>query len=497
MSNNAYQVIARRWRPKQFSELVGQDHVVQTLGNAIEMDRIAHAYLFVGPRGTGKTTSARLFAKSLNWEDGPSLDVPDSSEIGNAIMDGRCLDVIEIDGASNNSVDQVRDLRDECQYAPAQCRYKIYVIDEVHMLSQQAFNALLKTLEEPPPHVKFVFATTESHKVLPTIVSRCQRFEFRSIPVPLIVSKLEEICTAEGIEVEKKAIEAVARMAMGGMRDAQSILDQMISFCGTNISQKDVLDVYGLASSDKISALAKFITDANYDGIIELSDSFSTEGIDFYRALLDLSDSFRELLLSILRNNEKSLNHSPEQVVRILDALREGENLVRMGLSEKTNFEVTLFRAVEAGRTKSIDHVIRKITNLIPEDIKKKTDLENNQSRFSETKQTVDSEKTSKINQVFSKEELVNEKKLDNSDDNSISVEEDLKPKVKTDSLNTSHNTNNVDGKKIDVNTRQVVDREKIESKIAELPKDLRKILEEKFQAEFVSIEKIDMDKLI
>ncbi|MEL0098863.1 MAG: DNA polymerase III subunit gamma/tau, partial [Opitutae bacterium] len=186
MSTDSYQVIARRWRPKQFSELVGQDHVVRTLGNAINLGRIAHAYLFVGPRGTGKTSSARLFAKSLNWENGPSLEVPDDSEIGRAIMEGRCLDVIEIDGASNNSVEQVRDLRDECQYAPSQCRYKIYVIDEVHMLSQQAFNALLKTLEEPPPHVKFVFATTESHKVLPTIVSRCQRFEFRSIPAPLI-----------------------------------------------------------------------------------------------------------------------------------------------------------------------------------------------------------------------------------------------------------------------------------------------------------------------
>ena len=180
MSDNSYQVIARRWRPKQFSELVGQDHVVRTLGNAIEAGRIAHAYLFVGPRGTGKTTSARLFAKSLNWEEGPSLDVPEDSEIGNAIMEGRCLDVIEIDGASNNSVDQVRELRDECQYSPAQCRFKIYVIDEVHMLSQAAFNALLKTLEEPPPHVKFVFATTESHKVLPTIVSRCQRFELKT-----------------------------------------------------------------------------------------------------------------------------------------------------------------------------------------------------------------------------------------------------------------------------------------------------------------------------
>ena len=372
MTKSAYQVIARRWRPKQFSELVGQDHVVQTLGNAIKMDRIAHAYLFVGPRGTGKTTSARLFAKSLNWEDGPSLEVPESSDIGNAIMDGRCLDVIEIDGASNNSVDQVRDLRDECQYAPAQCRYKIYVIDEVHMLSQQAFNALLKTLEEPPSHVKFVFATTESHKVLPTIVSRCQRFEFRSIPVPLIVSKLEEICIAEGIEVEKEAIEAVARMAMGGMRDAQSILDQMISFCGKTISQTDVLEVYGLASKERISSLAELIINADYDAIIKLSDSFSNEGVDFYRALLDLSDSFREFLLGILRGNDSIVKCEPEQCVRILDSLRHGEDLVRMGLSEKTNFEVTLFRAVEAGRTRSIDRVIRKISGMLPDDVKKK-----------------------------------------------------------------------------------------------------------------------------
>ena len=372
MTKSAYQVIARRWRPKQFSELVGQDHVVQTLGNAIKMDRIAHAYLFVGPRGTGKTTSARLFAKSLNWEDGPSLEVPESSDIGNAIMDGRCLDVIEIDGASNNSVDQVRDLRDECQYAPAQCRYKIYVIDEVHMLSQQAFNALLKTLEEPPSHVKFVFATTESHKVLPTIVSRCQRFEFRSIPVPLIVRKLEEICIAEGIEVEKEAIEAVARMAMGGMRDAQSILDQMISFCGKTISQTDVLEVYGLASKERISSLAELIINADYDAIIKLSDSFSNEGVDFYRALLDLSDSFREFLLGILRGNDSIVKCEPEQCVRILDSLRHGEDLVRMGLSEKTNFEVTLFRAVEAGRTRSIDQVIRKISGMLPDDVKKK-----------------------------------------------------------------------------------------------------------------------------
>ena len=345
MSSEAYQVIARRWRPKQFSELVGQDHVVRTLGNAIELGRIAHAYLFVGPRGTGKTTSARLFAKSLNWEDGPSLEVPEDSEIGKSIMAGRCLDVIEIDGASNNSVEQVRDLRDECQYAPSQCRFKIYVIDEVHMLSQQAFNALLKTLEEPPPHVKFVFATTESQKVLPTIVSRCQRFEFRSIPAPLITGKLKEICEYEQIDADENALDAISRMAMGGMRDAQSILDQMISFCGKSISQSDVLEVYGLASSDMINQLSESVLAANYDTILNITDKFSENGLDFYRALLDLSERFRSSLVESLSVSD-SQDISPEQVSRILDALRDGESLVRSGLSEKANFEVTLFRAI-------------------------------------------------------------------------------------------------------------------------------------------------------
>ena len=231
--SKGYQVIARRWRPKQFDEIVGQDHITRTLKNAITSERIAHAYLFVGPRGTGKTTTARMFAKALNCENGPSITPDDGSDICKSIMDGSCMDVIEIDGASNNSVEQIRQLREDCQYAPAQCLFKIYIIDEVHMLSTGAFNALLKTLEEPPSHVKFLFATTEAHKILPTIVSRCQRFEFRPISDEQICEKLNTIAAAEKITIDEVALKSVARLANGGMRDAQSTLDQLISFCRT------------------------------------------------------------------------------------------------------------------------------------------------------------------------------------------------------------------------------------------------------------------------
>jgi len=269
-----YEVIARRWRPKQFDELVGQDHIVRTLKNAITENRIAHAYLFVGPRGTGKTSMARIFAKALNCEGGPRIDPDDSSELCQAIMGGSCMDVIEIDGASNNGVEEVRSLREECQYAPAQANFKIYIIDEVHMLSTQAFNALLKTLEEPPPHVKFIFATTESQKVLPTIVSRCQRFEFRPISDSLIAERLALIAKTEGIEVDAETLEAVARMANGGMRDAQSILDQLISFCGKRIALENVLDVYGMVSSADVNALAEAMAKADYARVLELIDKW-------------------------------------------------------------------------------------------------------------------------------------------------------------------------------------------------------------------------------
>ncbi len=363
--DNGYQVIARRWRPQQFDQLVGQDHIVRTLSNAIESDRIAHAYLFVGPRGTGKTTSARLFAKCLNAAGGPSIMPDNDSDISQSIMNGACMDVIEIDGASNNSVDQVRDLRDDCQYAPTQCTYKIYIIDEVHMLSTAAFNALLKTLEEPPSHVKFIFATTESHKVLPTIVSRCQRFEFRPIANNVIVEKLKMISASEGIKVESTALDSIARLANGGMRDSQSILDQMISFCGDTIKEQDVLDVYGLISADRINQLASFMGALDFKSIIASVDEYASEGRDLHRILQDLIAYLRTVLLdSIEKNGQTNILgtvHTNESIMRMLDALQRGEQSVQKGLSETVNFEVVLLKAAEESRARAIDTVIKQL----------------------------------------------------------------------------------------------------------------------------------------
>jgi DNA polymerase III subunit gamma/tau len=363
-----YQVIARRWRPQRFEDIVGQDHIVRTLRNAIESGRIAHAYLFVGPRGTGKTSTARVFAKALNAEGGPSVSPSDDSEVSQAIMTGSCLDVIEIDGASNNSVEQIRDLREECQYAPAQCTFKIYVIDEVHMLSTSAFNALLKTLEEPPAHVKFIFATTEAQKVLPTIVSRCQRFEFRPISEALLVERLQRIAVAEQVEVEEGALWSIARLASGGMRDAQSILDQMISFCGTTISEQDVLDVYGLVGADRIRQLGEAMGKADYPAIVGLVETFSAEGRDLYRLLLDVEALVRDALMEAIQGGGHSdrlgASLPSESLLRMLDALQQSETALQKGLSEKVNFEVALLRAVEAARARALDNLVRELKQL-------------------------------------------------------------------------------------------------------------------------------------
>ena len=374
--SNAYQVIARKWRPQTFDDVVGQDHVVRTLKNAIARQRIAHAYLFVGPRGTGKTSTARIFAKALNCTGGPKADFDPADPICQAIAEGTCLDVIEIDGASNNGVEQVRELRETVQYAPAQGRFKVYIIDEVHMLSTAAFNALLKTLEEPPPHVKFVFATTDVQKVLPTIISRCQRFDLKPIPVELIVERLQRIAAAEKIKVAPAALASIARMADGGMRDAQSILDQMIAFCGSEVGESDVLDVYGLVAADKIAELAGALAAGDHRKIVALVEECDENGRDLFRLLVDLQACVRTALLDavahggrsdLLGRNAEGRGGTPmttEQLTRLLDGLREGESAVKHGLTEKVNFEVALLKAVEASRARAIDSLIKELAAL-------------------------------------------------------------------------------------------------------------------------------------
>jgi DNA polymerase-3 subunit gamma/tau len=365
VADPTFQVIARRWRPRRFDELVGQEHIVRTLRNAITTKQLAHAYLFVGPRGTGKTTTARILAKSLNCTGGPKADFSLDDPVCLAIEQGSCMDVIEIDAASNRSIEDAKRIREECQFAPTSCPYKVFIIDEVHQLTKDAFNTLLKTLEEPPPWVKFILATTEADKVLPTITSRCQRLEFHPISEEVIAAQLQRIVKADGVQAEPAALTAIARLANGGMRDSQSILDQIISFSGKKISEADVLSIYGLASAQQTSDLAKGIAQGDAKSVLALCDVFHAEGRDLMRVLADLQLLVRQAVLDAVRlgGTSKLLGSAlaTEQLVRLLECLQTSESGIRHGLSPRANFEVTMLKAIEQSRSRSIDSLIKDI----------------------------------------------------------------------------------------------------------------------------------------
>jgi DNA polymerase-3 subunit gamma/tau len=374
----AYEVLARKWRPQQFDDVVGQTHVTQTLCNAITSDRVAHAYIFVGPRGTGKTTTARILAKALNCQkSGPTVQPCDQCDSCKEIMSGSSLDVIEIDGASNNSVDQVRELRESANFVPARGLFKIYIIDEVHMLSISAFNALLKTLEEPPKHVKFFFATTDPQKVPTTILSRCQRFDLRRISLREIVGQLEKIAKTEKIEIASDALLAIARGAEGGLRDATGALDQLVAFRGKKIAESDVLAVFGLVAHQTLEALAQAVAQGDVAAALRIVAELDTNGKDLQRVIVELLGYFRDLLVcryagdatalpdltddQIARLKTTAAQLDPDRLLRIVEILIEADARMRYALSRRTLLEIALVRGCRAARVASLDEVLRAV----------------------------------------------------------------------------------------------------------------------------------------
>jgi DNA polymerase III subunit gamma/tau len=375
----SYEVFARKYRPQTFDDLVGQAHVSRTLKNAVAQNRLAHAYLFVGPRGIGKTSTARILAKSLNCVKGPTVTPCGECDNCREIAGGNSLDVIEIDGASNNSVEDVRQLRENVRYAPAKGRYKIYLIDEVHMLSSAAFNALLKTLEEPPEHVKFIFATTEPQKVLPTILSRCQRFDLHRIPANLIAKHLQFIAGKEKITLEPAAAHAIARGAEGGLRDAESMLDQLVAFCGEKISENDVLDVFGFTSEQTVIDLTGRILRRETPDAIDLLHQQSDAGKDMMRLMSDLIAYLRDLLVfkakpdavkeDVEADVQTSLSAHAEllttdRLLELVDQFAAAEGRMKWAPNKKLHFEVAIIKAIQSLGQATLDEVIEKLSQL-------------------------------------------------------------------------------------------------------------------------------------
>ncbi|MAD61417.1 MAG: hypothetical protein CMH49_07910 [Myxococcales bacterium] len=345
----SYLVLARKWRPTRFDDVVGQEHITQTLQNAIRRDRVPHALLFIGSRGVGKTSCARIFAKALNClSDAQPVATPcEQCNSCLGVNQGNAVDVFEIDGASNNGVEQVRELRESTRFNPSISRFKIYIIDEVHMLSVGAFNALLKTLEEPPPHVKFIFATTEPHKIPDTIISRCQRFDFKRINSKAIVGALERICAAEGIIAEKAALEHVAREAQGGMRDSLSLLDQLISFCGESITEGKTRDIFGLSSREMMLSLLSAVLRQDAAGVITLLSSHAGEGADLKRLSADLLALLRDLMVI-------KVHPEPEKILSLpsseLDLAKQAAEEFQVGAIHQV-FQTLIQRADEIQRS--------------------------------------------------------------------------------------------------------------------------------------------------
>lgn len=384
-----YIVLARRWRPQQFDDIIGQEHISKTLSNAIETGRIAHSFIFAGPRGVGKTTAARILAKALNCEKGPTPTPCNTCNICKSITKGSSLDVLEIDGASNRGIDEIRNLRENIRFTPSQGKYRIYIIDEVHMLTKEAFNALLKTLEEPPQHAIFVFATTEIHRVPATILSRCQRFDFKRILTKTIVDHLGKICKKEKITISGDALLQIAKKADGSMRDAQSILDQIISYSGNNISTEEVALALGIIDQDVFFKFTEYILKGDLKELLQACQNIYKDGYDLAEFLVGFEEHLRNLLVTKTLGNTDLLNISEHynetylseskkfeenNLLRYIQQVGDIQNSLKWTTQAQMKFEIGILKLAKMPTTLSIETLLEKIDlikkksrDLIPE----------------------------------------------------------------------------------------------------------------------------------
>ncbi|MCK4561140.1 MAG: DNA polymerase III subunit gamma/tau [Calditrichia bacterium] len=371
-----YIVLARRWRPQQFQDIIGQDHVSTTLSNSIVTGRIAHSFIFSGPRGVGKTTAARILAKALNCEKGPTKTPCNSCSACESITKGSSLDVLEIDGASNRGIDEIRNLRENIRFTPSQGKYRIYIIDEVHMLTKEAFNALLKTLEEPPKHAIFIFATTEIHRVPATILSRCQRFDFKRIPTKTIIEHLKNICKKEKISISDDALLQIAKKADGSMRDAQSILDQIISYSGEKISTEEVASALGIIDQEIYFQFTEKIQDGDLKEILSLCQSIYREGYDFAEFLVGFEEHLRNMLVTKTVGNTELLNVSEHfaesyqkesqkfeenDLLRYIQQIGDLQNSLKWATQAQMKFEIGLLKLAKMPTTVNIENILEKL----------------------------------------------------------------------------------------------------------------------------------------
>ena len=384
MSDQRYLVTARKYRPTRFGELVAQEHVTETLKNALRLDRLAHAYLFSGPRGVGKTTAARILAKAINCTTPPD-DRTDAAEPCRQcdscrdFEEGRSLSIFEIDAASNNKVEDIRDLRETVRIPPQGSRKKVYIIDEVHMLSNAAFNALLKTLEEPPPHALFIFATTEPHKVLPTILSRCQRFDFRRIPVPDIVAHLKEICEQENVTADEASLMLLARKGDGALRDALSAFDQAVSLCGTDLHYADLADALRVVDIDIFFTVTDHVAERSSPGMLRLVDQIVRSGYDLQEFLAGLAEHLRNLLVARTmddtalieaaeatrqRYTEASRALTENDLLRLLMIVDEAEESIKSSTHPRMKMEMTLLKMASLTHAADLRQALQQIDTL-------------------------------------------------------------------------------------------------------------------------------------